>query len=167
MFPGKRFSARPTTDFAKESLFNIINNHYDIETVRVLDLFSGTGSISFEFASRGCQSIDAVENNRHHYAFIKKTAEELGFQRMKIHYTDAFSFIRRCKTRYDLVFADPPYDLPGIPLIPGLVFEHGLLHPGGWLILEHSSAYHFENTPFFSELRRYGSVHFSVFEQSG
>jgi 16S rRNA (guanine966-N2)-methyltransferase len=165
LFPGKRFSARPTTDFAKESLFNIISNNFDIGKIRVLDLFSGTGSISYECASRACQAIDAVENNRHHYAFIKKTAEELDFQQMKIHYADAFSFIKRCRTTYDLIFADPPYDLPGIISIPGLVFEHNLLHPGGWLILEHSSAYRFENTPFFLESRKYGSVHFSIFEQ--
>lgn len=165
LVPPKNFQARPTTDFAKESLFNIINNSYDFETLRVLDLFSGTGSISLEFISRGAIHVDSVELNFVHHRFIKETALKLGVNNLTAIRSDAFAFVNRCTVRYNLIFADPPYDLKGIDRIPDAIFERNLLDDGGCFILEHSGSYRFENHPFFSEHRSYGSVNFSFFRK--
>lgn len=162
--PGKKFSARPTTDFAKESLFNIIQNHFEFEGLKVLDLFAGTGSIGFEFASRDSAGIDSVEVNHAHFLFIQKTANELGFSRMNVYKMDAFAFIKRCSSIYDIIFADPPYDLKGITDLPVVIFEKKLLKEGGWFILEHSGNYDFHDVKHFREVRKYGSVNFSIFE---
>ncbi len=163
LHPGKKFSARPTTDFAKESLFNIIGNNFDIETLRVLDLFSGTGSISFEFASRGCARIDSVELNYSHFSFINRTSKELDFQQMNVYRADAFAFIKKCTTIYDLIFADPPFDLPDLHTLPELVFSRNILGNDGWFILEHSGSYDFQELVSFRQLRKYGKVNFSIF----
>lgn len=167
LFPGKKFSARPTTDFAKESLFNILENNFEIGNLSVLDLFAGSGSIGFEFASRGSHMIDSVEVNQAHYQFIYKTVKELGFNQMNVHRADAFNFIKKCNARYDIIFADPPYDLDGITELPDLIFGKNILNPGGWFILEHSGGHDFRNNKLFLNLRKYGSVHFSIFELNG
>ena len=163
-FTPKGFNARPTTDFAKEGLFNILINNFDLEEIEVLDLFAGTGSISFEFASRGTSRIDLVELNFNHLKFISSVIKELGLKQIHTIKGNAFQFIKACSYKYDIVFADPPYELEGIDTIPDLIFEKSLLKDDGWLILEHSGNYHFENHPRFSQERHYGSVHFSIFK---
>lgn len=163
-FTPKGFNARPTTDFAKEGLFNILINNFDLEEIEVLDLFAGTGSISFEFASRGTNRIDLVELNFNHLKFISSVIKELGLKKIHTIKGNAFQFIKACSYKYDIVFADPPYELDGIDTIPNLVFEKELLKPEGWLILEHSKGYNFESHPRFVQERHYGSVHFSIFK---
>jgi len=163
--PPPGFNARPTTDFAKESLFNILQNYFDIEDIAVLDLFAGTGSISFEFASRGAQRITAVEADQHHFRFIRKTCEQLDFINMQAVRGDAFKFIMNPFESYDLIFADPPYDLEKLTTLPDLVLQSDILLEKGWFILEHSARETFETHPNFRERRKYGSVNFSIFEQ--
>lgn len=164
IFPDKNFSARPTTDFAKENLFNVLTNYLDIEDLRVLDLFSGTGSISYEFASRGAKEIIAIEQNYKHYVFIKRIASELGFKAMKIYKTDAFAACKKLKGgQFGLIFADPPYDLKNLTEIPSAIFDNALLAPEGIAIIEHPSRIDFSAHPYFSEHRQYGSVNFSFF----
>jgi 16S rRNA (guanine966-N2)-methyltransferase len=158
------FESRPTTDFAREALFNILANHFDFEDIRVLDLFSGTGSISFEFASRGCSEIDLVDSNHRSVQFIGKIAEELGMKGIHAVRMDVFRFVPVCKKQYHVVFADPPYDLKNLQDIPELVLGHRLLLPGGWLVVEHGKEYNFLKTPQFFDERNYGSVHFSFFK---
>ncbi len=159
----RHFRARPTTDFAKEAVFNIIANHFKFNGLKVLDLFSGTGSIGYEFASRGAIKIDMVEINPGYSDFIKKTIGQIGFDQIRIYHDDAFRLIPRLKGKYDIIFADPPYNLDRIPEIPGLIFDHNLLEKDGWLILEHGKDQDFVNHAHFQELRKYGSVFFSVF----
>jgi 16S rRNA (guanine966-N2)-methyltransferase len=160
----KGFDSRPTTDFAKEALFNIIGNHFDYEAIRVLDLFSGTGSISFEFASRGCPEIDLVDSNNRSVAFISKVAGNLGMKGIHTVRMDVFRFIDICRKQYDIVFADPPYELKNLDQIPDLVLKRQLVLTGGWLILEHGKTHSFKNHPAFHEERNYGSVHFTFFK---
>ncbi len=148
---------------AKEALFNILNNHFDFETIRVLDLFSGTGSIAFEVASRGALEIIAVDNNLRCIEHIKHTIQILQFDRMLAVRADAFRFLGSCRSSFDLIFADPPYDMNEITRIPELVFENNLLGDEGWLVVEHASHHHFENHPKFKNRRNYGKVHFSFF----
>lgn len=164
--PGKRFKARPTTDMAKESLFNILQNQLDFEELKVLDLFSGTGSISFEFASRGCTDITAVEVNFSHVNFIKETIEKLGETSIRVIKTNAFVFAERMHDQYDLIFADPPYDHRKFQEVPEMIFRNNMLKENGLFILEHSSAYDFSKIPQFELLRKYGSVNFSFFKNS-
>ncbi|MFO8002591.1 MAG: RsmD family RNA methyltransferase [Marinilabilia sp.] len=163
--PPGSFKARPTTDQARENLFNILANKIDFEEQRVLDLFSGTGAMSYEFASRGSKDITCVEKNHAHFTFIKKTASALeissGFHVVK---GDVFKFITRDTNHYTLVFADPPFDLPRLSNLPDMVMKAGILAPGGLFILEHGPDQNFENFPFFVETRRYGKVNFSFFE---
>lgn len=163
IFPPSNFKARPTTDFAKESLFNIINNNFTIENVSVLDLFSGTGSISYEFASRGCNQITAVENKYQHFLFIHKMVQELNFNQIKVIYADVFKLLKKINDKFDIIFADPPYTLDNIDKLPDIVFEKKLVNSGGWMILEHSNKYNFSNHSNFKEVRDYGSVNFSIF----
>ncbi|MGF1586006.1 MAG: RsmD family RNA methyltransferase [Bacteroidales bacterium] len=165
LYPGKSFKARPTTDFAKENLFNVLSNYFDFDDLEVLDLFSGTGSISYEFASRGCKSVDSVEINSRYHAYITKTAAELGQDQIKTYRADAFRFIKHTPRKYNLIFADPPYEMKDIDQIPVMVFESDILQEGGWLILEHGKDNEFSKNPNFRELRKYGSVHFSIFEK--
>ncbi|MFV0376377.1 MAG: RsmD family RNA methyltransferase [Mangrovibacterium sp.] len=163
--PGKSFRARPTTDMAKESLFNILQNQIDFEAIRVLDLFSGTGSISFEFASRGCTDITSVEVNFQHHRFIQETIEKLGEKSIRAIKANAFVYGTKTDQRFDLVFADPPYDLKQFAQVPNLVLNGNLLKPGGLFILEHSKNYDFSGRSEFVELRNYGSVHFAFFRK--
>ncbi len=163
LYPGKHFKARPTTDFAKENLFNVINNYFDFSDLHVLDLFSGTGSISYEFASRGCQSVDSVEINPRSHSFILRTASELNLDQVKAIRTDAFRYLKHASREYDIIFADPPYDLKELGQLPNLIFSYNILKSGGWAILEHGKGHDFSSHPQFRELRKYGSVHFSIF----
>ena len=160
--PGN-FKARPTTDFAKEALFNIIANYFNFQSITVLDLFSGTGSIGYEFASRGAESVDLVEINRRYSDFITKTVQKLGLKQVHIYTSDVFRLIPRIKNKYDIIFADPPYDLNNIPEIPELIFDNDVLFKDGWFILEHGRSQDFSDHAHFKELRKYGSVHFSIF----
>jgi 16S rRNA (guanine(966)-N(2))-methyltransferase RsmD len=161
--PDKKFSARPTTDFAKENLFNIISNWYDIDELNILDLFSGTGGISYEFASRGAISVISVEKNIAHQAFIKKNIIDLNFKNIRSVKADVFKFVNSCKNKFDLIFADPPYDLPNIDTIPDAILNKDLLQKDGILIVEHSRETDFSAHPLFTEKREYGSVNFSIF----
>lgn len=163
--PPKNFRARPTTDFAKESIFNIIANHFDFEGLRVLDLFSGTGSISYEFISRGTPLVDAVEKDFHHWQFIRNTARQLKLTALNPIKGDAFSYIKSCTKQYDIIFADPPYDLLEIDTLPETILNSPMLAEGGWFILEHSNRYNFADNQHFLEHRVYGSVNFSIFQK--
>ncbi len=155
---------RPTTDLAKESLFNILNNHFDFEDLDVLDLFAGTGNISYEFASRGAKRIVSVENNYRCAEFIRKAAQEFGFNKIiTVQRANVFVFLKYPQIPFDLIFADPPYEMEGIDTIPDLVFEQNLLKNGGWLILEHSKANSFKDHPLLLQHRNYGKVNFSIF----
>jgi 16S rRNA (guanine966-N2)-methyltransferase len=160
----KNFPSRPTTDFAKENLFNVLNNYFDFEGLKVLDLFSGTGSIAYEFASRGA-TVDLIERDYRSYEFIRDTIESLKMFNIKPYKADVFKVIHKLKDKYDLVFADPPYQMADISEIPGLVFKYGILKPGGWFIIEHSDKVKFNEQPNFREVREYGSVNFSIFEE--
>jgi len=162
--PGKTFKARPTTDMAKESLFNVLQNYIDFEGTKTLDLFSGTGSISYEMASRGSTNVTAVEINPAHIQFIKEVIEKLGEKNIRIVKSNAFVFAKRIKEQFDLIFADPPYDHPQFADVVDLIFKNNLLKPGSIFILEHSAQFDYAKHPNFKELRRYGSVHFSLFE---
>ncbi len=159
------FKARPTTDFAREGLFNVLANTYDFNGLVVLDLFAGTGSIGLEFASRKAGQVDMVEIDTKTTGFIKRTIHLLRIENTRVIRTDAIKYIRQCKSRYDLVFADPPYDLEIIPELPDLVLNSDLLVEEGWFILEHGKKNLFSDHTQFLEMRKYGSVHFSIFER--
>jgi len=161
--PGK-ITARPTTDFAKEGLFNLLNNRIDFEALEVLDLFAGTGSISIEFVSRGAASVVSVETDRKHCSYIRQVCGILGIENLILMQTDVFRFIASAHNRYDLIFADPPYALANLPEIPDLIFSAGILKEEGMLVLEHSSKNDFSQHPRFASHRNYGNVHFSFFE---
>jgi 16S rRNA (guanine966-N2)-methyltransferase len=163
--PPKNFRARPTTDFAKVGLFNILANYFDFSSVRVLDLFSGTGSISFEFASRGCRNIELVENDHIHMAFIKKVIRDWKISGIHTSETSVFNYIKLPRVPFDIIFCDPPYEMEGIEQIPLNILNKGLLTGEGWLIMEHSGKFKFDMIEGFREVRNYGSVHFSFFEK--
>lgn len=164
IFPDKNFTARPTTDFAKENIFNVLGNYLDIEGANTLDLFSGTGSISYEFASRGAATVIAIEANYKHYAFIKRTAEALGFKNMKVYKNDVFLACQKLQgKKFDLIFADPPYNLERIHEIPEIIFANELLNEEGIAVVEHPASVDFSSHPRFMEHRQYGSVNFSLF----
>lgn len=158
---------RPTTDIAREGLFNILNNILDYNGLRVLDLFAGTGSISYEFASRGAGTVHSVELNSKHAAFVVNTARKLDFQAIKIFRADVRSYLMRTSNVYDIIFADPPYNLKWLIEIPDIVFESKCLEPGGLMILEHPRDFIFSHHKYFSEHRKYGSVNFSFFRYEG
>ncbi len=164
LHPPSNLPVRPTTDLAKESLFNILNNIISFEGISVLDLFAGTGSISFEFISRGCSDAIAIDMDGRCITFIVKTCQEFNIENMRAYKTDAFSFIKRSSKKFDLVFADPPYDLKAIKDIPDKIFECELLNSGGLLILEHPGNYDFSKHPKFDQHRNYGKVNFSFFK---
>jgi 16S rRNA (guanine(966)-N(2))-methyltransferase RsmD len=162
--PGKSFKARPTTDFAKENLFNILENRIDWETTDALDLFSGTGSISYELISRGCRQVTSVEMIFRHYKYIGEVKTQLNIDNLRVVRDDVFQFIDKHKEQYDLIFADPPFDLKNLGEVPVRVLASGLLRPGGVLIVEHGRHSQFNSLPGFSEIRTYGSVCFSFFQ---
>ncbi|MBO5865506.1 MAG: RsmD family RNA methyltransferase [Bacteroidaceae bacterium] len=161
----RNFKARPTTDFAKENLFNILNNMVDFEEMSVLDFFAGTGSISLEFLSRGCKAVTSVEMDAMHAAHLKKTSLALGDSAWCVVRDDVFRYIRRSPASYDLVFADPPYALKELRSIPDLVLDGGLLKSGGVLVFEHGKDNDFSEHPCFFRHVSYGSVNFSFFEK--
>lgn len=161
--PPAGFKARPTTDFARESLFNILTNRIDFESVAVLDLFSGTGSISYEFASRGVKEVHLVEQDSKNIRFIRKMISEMKLENVKALHIDVKAFLKTCTYKYDLIFADPPYDLPWLKDIPDLVIGADILNGAGFFILEHPKDYSFNTYPEFFEHRNYGSVNFSFF----
>lgn len=161
--PPAGYAARPTTDFAKEGLFNSLDNEFFFEGLSVLDLFGGTGSISFEFASRGAGSVITVEMNPVNAAFIRRTAASLGLSALQVVRHNVFEFIPLCTKRFDIVFADPPYAVEGLDTIPDKVLSKGMVHDEGYLILEHPADYNFAAHPSFVKERKYGNVHFSWF----
>ena len=165
LHPPPNLPVRPTTDFAKEAMFNVLNNNFDYESSRVLDLFAGTGAISFEFISRGCRSVTALDNHPRCIAFINKTALELKMEGLFPIKANALTFVKQLPGKWDLVFADPPYDLRELPLLPWLVQSGDILSPGGLFILEHPKKYSFKEIPGFEQHRNYGEVNFSFFRQ--
>ena len=162
----KDLPVRPTTDFAKEGLFNILANKLDIEQLSVLDLFSGTGHISLEFASRGSTQITSVDKHFKCAGFLRSMSKDLNFNINAIK-SDVFDFLKNSTAKFDLIFADPPYDLPEIPDIHRFVFERGLLKDSGILIIEHGQRTKLENLTGFVQHRKYGNVNFSFFENKG
>ena len=160
----KNLPVRPTTDFAKESLFNILNNKVDYDGLKVADLFCGTGNISYEFLSRGCSDIICVDENAACCTFVKKTIDDLKFPKTRVIRADVFSFLKNNIETYDLIFADPPYELETIDQISKIVFEKKLLKEGGMLIVEHGENTDLSKQECFKEARKYGHVHFSFFK---
>ena len=165
ILPPQGYKARPTTDFAKEGLFNILNNEYDMEGLKVLDLFGGTGAISYEFASRGAEMVYCVEMLPLHANFIKSQAAALGMRNLTGVRHNVFEFLDICHEKFDIIFADPPYAIEGLGDLPDKVFAKDILHPGAYFILEHPEEYNFESNPYFVKERKYGNVHFSFFEK--
>ena len=161
--PPNNSPARPTTDFAKTGLFNILVNNFEFEGMIVLDLFAGTGNISYEFASRGCARIIAVERDNKCSDFISKTKKEWNLP-IEILRSDVFRFLNSCNEKFDLIFADPPYDLEKVEELPELILENKkLLNPDGWFILETSSRVKFSNHPYLFREKNYGEIHFHIF----
>lgn len=165
MVPASNLQARPTTDFAKEGLFNILAGRMCFEGMTVLDLFSGTGSIGYEFVSRGVAEAHLVEKNYGNYSGIRKIIAELGFQNIKAVRIDVVAYLKTCRVKYDVVFADPPFNLHWAGELPAMVLGSGVLKCNGLFILEHSGNSDFTGHPSFQETRRYGEVHFSFFKQ--
>ena len=162
----RNFKARPTTDFAKENLFNVLNNLVDLEEcANVLDLFAGTGGISLEFVSRGCGRVISVEREPLNHTHIYKVMEQLKEENWIPLRADVFRYIEKCHDTFDIIFADPPYALTRLAELPDLILDKGMLAPEGMLILEHGKDHSFAEHPCFVQERVYGSVHFSFFEQ--
>ena len=163
--PPRNLRARPTTDFAKENLFNVLGNMVDFEECDVLDLFAGTGSISYEFASRGARSVTSVEINAVHYNFIRQTAAQLEIENLYPVKANVFLYLKSCPKQFDIVFSDAPYDLEGSEQVVKLVLEGDLLRPGGILVFEHSKKMDVSSYREFWRVRSYGSVQFSFFKK--
>ena len=159
----RSFKARPTTDFAKENIFNVLNAYIDFEGTTALDLFSGTGSISLELLSRGCSTVVSVEADRDHHAFLKQCLSKLPTDRCMAIRGDVFRFVKSCRQQFDFIFADPPYALKELSSIPDLIFSRNLLKPDGIFVFEHGKDNDFSSHPCFVEHRSYGSVNFSLF----
>ena len=172
----RSFKARPTTDFAKENIFNVLTQYIDFDGAEALDLFSGTGSITLELISRGCSRVVSVELDRDHHRFIQECLKKLTansqepLQRHTLKERtaipirgDVFRFLKSCKQQFDFIFADPPYALKELPQIPDLIFEKGLLKEEGIFVFEHGKDYDFAQHPHFIEHRSYGSVNFTLF----
>lgn len=169
---GKRISppsnmpyTRPTTDIAKEGLFNVLQNNLDIEELKTLDLFGGTGCISYELASRGVQDVTIVEKDTSMYDFIKKTSAQLAFENFKVVKADVFKFIENTTQQYDFIFAGPPYALGTIDELPKKVFSQKLLNPKGWFVLEHTPRNNYKKFEGYKTERNYGTTIFSIFIQ--
>ena len=164
--PPNNLPVRPTTDMAKEALFNILQNQQDLEGIKVLDLFSGTGSVALEFASRYAESVFCVDRAFQCVKYVTEVSRQHCLEQVKTLKGDVFKFLGQETGQYDIIFADPPYDLTGIPEIPKLVFDRNLLLPGGLLIVEHQSMQNLSNHPAFNEQRRYGHSSFSFFRKT-
>jgi len=163
--PPLDYKARPTTDFAREGLFNILNNEYEFVGLKILDLFAGTGAISFEFASRGASVVYCVDMAKENAAFIKSEAHRLGLPNVTSVRDNVFDFLPICHEKFDIVFADPPYAIEGLDTIPNKVLGSNIINPDGYFILEHPDSYSFEDNPAFVKERHYGRVHFTFFSQ--
>ena len=161
--PPANLPVRPTTDMARESLFNILNNYVDFEDCSVMDLFAGTGAMSVEFISRGAREVTAVDINNACTEYIKSEAQRLELRNLRVVRADVFDLLKRANRKFDLVFADPPYAIEGLATLPNLVFEHQLLTDDGIFILEHPREYSFEEHPRFWQHRNYGKVNFTFF----
>ena len=159
----RTFKARPTTDFAKENIFNVLNGYIDFDGITALDLFAGTGSISLELVSRGCKEVVSVEKDRDHARFIADCMKKINAENDILIRGDVFRFLKSCHQKFDLVFADPPYALPELDTLSDLVFEHDLLAADGVFVFEHGKHNDFSAHPRFKEHRSYGSVNFSIF----
>jgi 16S rRNA (guanine966-N2)-methyltransferase len=164
--PAKMPYTRPTTDIAKEGLFNILQHSLDFSDLKTLDLFGGTGSISYELASRGAMELTIVEKDTAMYEFIKKTSSQLRIENLQAVKMDVFKFILQCTEKFDLIFAGPPYSLPDIDELPKLVFEKQLLKKNGWFILEHTPRNDYKAFPYYKSERNYGTTVFSIFIES-
>ncbi len=161
----RTFKARPTTDVAKENIFNVVRGYMNLEDCDALDLFAGTGSISLELVSRGCRNVISVEADRDHFAFIKKCMEKIGTDRSSLIKGDVFRFLKSCRTQFDFIFADPPYALEKLPEIPSLILNSDILKKDGLFVFEHGKHNDFSDNPYFLERRVYGSVNFSIFSK--
>ena len=161
--PPAGYAARPTTDFAREGLFNVLGNEYEFEDLKVLDLFGGTGAVAFEFASRGAARVYSVEMSRENASFIKTEAARLGLDNVTMVRDNVFDFLPICREGFDLIFADPPYALQGLETLPDRIFALDILYPGNYFILEHGDEHSFRDHRYFKKEKRYGRVHFSFF----
>jgi 16S rRNA (guanine966-N2)-methyltransferase len=164
--PAKMPYTRPTTDVAKEGLFNVLQHNLDFEKLRTLDLFGGTGSISYELASRGVQDLTIVEKDRNMAEFIRQTAQALKLDNFTLIKKDVFKYLEQCDEKFDLIFAGPPYALAEIDELPRLVFSKDLLLPGGWFILEHTPRNDYTGFAGFSTAKNYGTTIFSIFRKA-
>ena len=163
--PPANLPVRPTTDMAREGLFNILNNYVDYEDCSVMDLFTGTGAVAVEFISRGVREVTAIDINNACTEYVKSEASRLDLKNLHVVRADVFDLLKRANRKFDIVFADPPYTLPQLAQLPDLVMQHQLLCPDGIFVLEHGKTHSFTSHPCFVEQRVYGSVHFSFFRQ--
>jgi len=161
--PAKMPYTRPTTDIAKEGLFNVLQNNLEFESLKTLDLFGGTGCISYELASRGVEDLTIVEKDNTMYDFIKKTSQQLNLQNFKIIKSDVFKFIENSDEQYDFIFAGPPYALTNIDDLPKLMFQKNLVKSKGWFILEHTPRNDYKKFTNYKTERNYGTTIFSIF----
>ena len=159
-----KYAARPTTDFAREGLFNVLDNEYEFDDLKILDLFGGTGAVSFEFASRGAGRVWCVEMARENASFIIREAATLGLDNVTCVRDNVFDFLPLCREKFDIIFADPPYALEGLETLPDKVFAQDILFPERYFILEHGDEHSFTSHPNFKKEKVYGRVHFSFFE---
>lgn len=164
--PPAGLPVRPTTDFAKEGLFNVLQNRLDFENIAVLDLFCGTGNISFEFASREVAQVLAIDSNSKCVSFVKKQAEAFDFKQVKVIQSDVFSILKKLPQQFDCIFADPPFDMENLEVLIKLVFDNQLLKPDGLFILEHEQNHNFAFNPHLKEKRSYGKITFSFFSNT-
>lgn len=165
--PPRHFKGRPTTDFGREGLFNLLRSRIDLEGVEALDLFAGSGAVSYELASRGAVTVTAIEQDAGACRYIQQQARDFGLDAIRVVRADAFAFLSRAMTQFELVFADPPYTEPKLDTLPTLVREAGLVAPGGLFVLEHGDRKDFSEETGFVEMRKYGHVHFSFFDFHG
>ncbi|RYG00985.1 MAG: methyltransferase domain-containing protein [Chitinophagaceae bacterium] len=161
--PAKMPHTRPTTDVAKEGLFNVIENNLDISSLKVLDIFGGTGSISYELASRGAENITTVEKDPAMFEFIRSTAAKLALSQITVIKQEVFKFLSGCTDKFDFIFAGPPYALTTIDDLPLVVFDKQLLNPGGWFVLEHTPRNNYEKDEHYVTNKSYGTTIFSIF----
>ncbi len=161
--PPQNLPVRPTTDMARESLFNILNNYVDYEECAVMDLFAGTGAVSMEFVSRGAREVTSIDINVQCTDFIKQSAAQFGVKNLHVVRADVFDLLKRANRKFDIVFADPPYALEGLPTLPDIVFDREVLTDDGIFILEHPGEFSFEEHPHFWQHRSYGKVNFTFF----
>ncbi len=164
--PAKTWPTRPTTDYAKEGLFNVLTNILDFESTKMLDLFGGTGSHCYEFISRGCTSCHYVDKHGPCVQFVKKQVEVFNIEKyITIIRSDVFKYVENCKLKFDFIFAGPPYPLPNLDDIPEHIFNHDILNSSGLLVLEHNPNHDFKHLPFFETERKYGTTIFSFFRK--